>query len=71
MRVNNRKPLRSSSRVAQPPSAVITGGGAGATQQADLHAALRDLLAYQNRRGDEGWSSADVRRMNEIRDLAK
>ena len=70
MRVNNRKPLRSSSRVAQPPSAVITGEGAGATQP-ELHRALRDLLAYQNRRGDEGWSSADVRRMNEIRDLAK
>jgi hypothetical protein len=42
-----------------------------ADQIIQLRTALRDLLAFQNRRGDAGWSAADISRMNEIKELAK
>jgi hypothetical protein len=34
-----------------------------------LRDALRDLLAYWNHKDDHGWTAADVKRLEEIRNL--
>lgn len=37
----------------------------------NLRCALRDLLAYWDRKDNSGWTAADVKRLAEIRNLAK